>query len=695
MSVRCALILFVIVVVDVAQAGGTGTCVLSDPAVSGCDMATVIPGTPGQHVLLVDASNAIGLRSTSCGPDAENMAWFEVTPDVSGPITLSTCHPSTTYDTLIEVFSGGDNNCDFMTAIACDDDTADPLCDNGCAFQSARVTFNATAGARYRIMVGAASTNPQCLRCMGLTVTIGQPCGDPPWNIGPCDAARDLSGAPGTHEAQIDVADAVVLPNEPLPNASCTDADVLGHTVWFHVVPDQESVLTFNTCHANTSYDTVVQIFTGGLCTQGGLSSLVACSDDGGDASCVNQCSPWHIGSRVTFDGHAGQDYWIQVGSYNDNAGGCTDMCLDATLDVVDCTLINPPVAHLSDPKELPAGCACEPVQVVGSAFVTNGGFSAYTLEFRSSGSEIWSQIAAGTSEVVGGVLGTWDTSALSQGYYVLRLTTSTVCGERAVATRMVFLDKAFDTVAVRYPPVTTPNNETPIVARTVCFEGSVFESWCWHPQSTNAHFKAEYRPAGGGAFTPMDPSHPTYTSTVVNDPIAQWDTVGLGLPDGSYELRLTAENDCGKTKTVTRDVVVDNTPPTAMITSPQPCVYVADVVTVKGTVIDAHLDFWVLEYTGGPVSGWTPITASQSNNVVNGVLGLWDTSQLPPCAYTLRLRAYDRAVLGCGSGVRQWAEYTTSINVGFCGDFDADDDSDVDLIDFGAFESAFTGPHP
>jgi len=166
-------------------------------------------------------------------------------------------------------------------------------------------------------------------------------------------------------------------------------------------------------------------------------------------------------------------------------------------------------------------------------------------------------------------------------------------------------------------------------------------------------------------------------------------------VPDGDYELRVTAVNDCGKTKSETRAVVVDNTPPVAVITDPANCDYIEGLVNILGTANDANLDFWVLEYTGGASVGWTTIAGPQTAPVVGGVLAAWDTSSLLPCAYTLRLRVYDRAAIGCGGSVRQWTEYTSSINVGFCGDFDVDDDGDVDLFDYGAFQSEFVGPNP
>ncbi len=81
------------------------------------------------------------------------------------------------------------------------------------------------------------------------------------------------------------------------------------------------------------------------------------------------------------------------------------------------------------------------------------------------------------------------------------------------------------------------------------------------------------------------------------------------------------------------------------------------------------------------------------SGERVNQTLAVWDTTGLPACAYTLRLRASDSAVLNCNSAIRHHTEYHVSVNVGFCDAFDGDNDGDVDLIDYGGFQDAFTGP--
>jgi len=215
------------------------TCVIGEAPTTNCQLPRHIPGTPGQHVVLMDVTNASGIGST-CGILAGKRVWFEVTPTVSGPMTISTCHPNTAYDTVLQVYSGGDPGCDFMSPEACNDDTNADACDNGCSFYGSTVTINVIAGELYRFVVGAVNDNVDgCPLCLGVIVTIEPTCGDPPTNIGPCDLARELPSSPGTYEVLQDVTDAVVLPSEPGPNPTCTFASELFRTVWYHLLTDR------------------------------------------------------------------------------------------------------------------------------------------------------------------------------------------------------------------------------------------------------------------------------------------------------------------------------------------------------------------------------------------------------------------------------------------------------------------------
>ena len=185
-------------------------CAYSEGPVESCGSPRVIPGAPGHHVVYVDTTDST-TPGNLCGSSVTNVAWFEVYPTVSGPLTISTCHPLTSYDTVLAVYSGGNNECQGWTEEACNDDDPAEGCDNGCSSRSSTVTIpNALAGTRYRFAVSEyAGSSSMCTNCLGVIVTIGTPCGDPPTNL-ICELAEELPGYPGTHEAQIDAVNRIL-----------------------------------------------------------------------------------------------------------------------------------------------------------------------------------------------------------------------------------------------------------------------------------------------------------------------------------------------------------------------------------------------------------------------------------------------------------------------------------------------------
>jgi len=667
----------------VASTAFAQQCPLAEPPSDFCSTARVIPGDVGQHVVLMDVTNATGGDGDvfTCTPNPGHIVWFEVTPQVSGPLTFSTCHPATSYDTVVQSFVGSQCQAMWIADGGCNDDTPAPECANGCSGAGSVVSFRADAGDTYRFPVGSFNGNSANCQpmCLGVIVTIGEPCGEPPRNIG-CFLARELPGTPGTHEANVDVSDAVVLPSELLVTCSFN----VGHTVWFKTTPTVSGPLTFTTCDSDTTFDTVLQAWTGDC---GGLMLNVDCWDDGSDLACNNPCGP-HLGSTVSFHANAGQEYFFQVGSYNNNLANC-DLCLGTKLTIVDeCAFDNPPpIVGISLPLSWPApsGVACDNVTVMGSAYDPERTFEGYTVEYQPVHGNTWIPIYSNPNPVVNGnLLGgeTWNTGGLSQGWYFLRLSAVNVCGRSSSVVAWLFVDKQYDDASIRSPA------NGAVLGGSVCVDGTV-----WDENARGADsYTVRYAPLPAGALNPVDPAHLTYAGTVLNDPLGSWDT-RAGIADGNYRLRLDATDQCGRASTPqTRDVVIDNTVPIAVITSPTSCSNVVGQVDILGTASDAHLDGWALYYTGGDAHGWVPINSGPSP-VIHGLLGRWNTAGLRPCAYTLRLVVTDKSVLDCNGALRNQSEYLVSVNVGAHGDFDADSDGDVDLRDYRSFEDAFTGP--
>lgn len=434
-----------------------------------------------------------------------------------------------------------------------------------------------------------------------------------------------------------------------------------------NVAFDYGVILTDLVIHFGESGGNVNLTVNGQCVSAGNLSDMPPVI--GGVNVTVDEPNPGHGCGKLSLHGAifevsiGGQEFWI------DDIECTPDLCLEDE---------TPPLAEIVSPS--PATCVCHPVTIIGTADDAN--FDHYLLEYRRVADTTWSPIQLSNTPIVSGVLGTWNTAGLPQGHYLIRLTVRDECGNSNTDITMVWLGTAFDNLTVREP------DDGDILGGLVCVDGTAWDNYCFD------EYYVEYQPVGGTGWNPVDPLNPVYTTTVINDPIAHWDTVDLGLPDGDYLVRARAGDDCGNTATETREVLVDNTWPEAKITSPEACDYVEGDVDVIGTAFDANLAHWTLQYTGGDSPGWVTIN-SGTTSVVNGLLGVWHTASLRPCAYTLRLLVTDQADINCNSAIHHWSEYAVSVNVGTCGDFDVDDDGDVDLYDYSWFERGFTGPNP
>ena len=128
------------VLITLASAfGAHGACLFSEAASPFCSAPRVIAGSAGQHVVLMDVSTSTSTASMACtGLRVGNVVYFRVTPQVTGYMTVSTCHPMTLYDTVLEVLKG---DCEFLAQVACNDDSTDAYCDSSCSSRPSKVRF--------------------------------------------------------------------------------------------------------------------------------------------------------------------------------------------------------------------------------------------------------------------------------------------------------------------------------------------------------------------------------------------------------------------------------------------------------------------------------------------------------------------------------------------------------------------------
>lgn len=332
-----------------------------------------------------------------------------------------------------------------------------------------------------------------------------------------------------------------------------------------------------------------------------------------------------------------------------------------------------PPLVQITSP----AGndCACDIVEIEGIACEDDGIYEGDVLEYRRIYPDVvtdWTFADSATTPVcTEGTLYYWDTTApaVVEGLYVLRITATDACGLSASAETTVYVDKDFDSLVLRAPAGGT------ILGGEVCLEGTAHDEFCFD------HFTAEYRPAAGGEWQPVDPNHAEYDTQQVNDPFARW-TAASGLADGSYQLMVRGYTDCGRTYTRVVTVTYDDTPPLAEITSPAACGRVSGDVSVLGTASDTNLLHWYLEWFDPALPGWRQIAESAAS-VTDGLLGTWHTAGLAPCYYAVRLRVYDQAVVdNCGAADHHEATYYLAVAVGDACPGDLDGDGKVGLSD-------------
>lgn len=345
---------------------------------------------------------------------------------------------------------------------------------------------------------------------------------------------------------------------------------------------------------------------------------------------------------------------------------------------VVDST---PPVASITGPSTIEH--SCQPVTITGTAYDT-AGFDSYTLEYSTTANGPWTQIAESDTPVTpAGTLAVWPAN-VPEGYYFLRLTAVNSSELSTVVTSVVYVDRAMSPVLLRSPA--EPNPTPQILGGYVCFDGTVWDTG-------GSTYSIQYRALPGGAFADVVQGTPSYPGQIITDGLGSWLTSSgpTAVPDGAYEVRVSATDGCSNGSSVTRQVIIDNTRPIAVISSPGDCSFLGGIVNVTGIVSDANLAGWSLQYTGGDAHNWVTI-ATGTGQVNNATLGQWNTAGLRNCAYTLWLHAGDRSSVSCGSTDNQ-TDYYISVNVGCPSDFNHD--GVVNSQDFFEFLNAFFSPCP
>ena len=596
------------------------------PANDDCANATIIPGSVVSYApALLNTSTASGEpceSSESCaGLGSSHSVWYSYTPTADGEIAIDTF--GSNYDTVLSVF----NRCGFQSGIFCVSGT-ELACNNNFGFgTTSQIYLPVSSGQTYLIKVAAAFGSNGNLLDFQLRYL-------PPNNncVEPTEIVGDAFNPPllSTHNADTDVCE---------PNESCEFNGVgVSNSVWYRYVAPCDGFIDLNT--NGSTYDTILSIWDGCSTLVGGTSCIypneILCDDDSGTGT-ASQLTNVPV--------QAGTTYLIKVADYNTASGGGF---LDFNFLF---TASDQPTADITTPGNF--GPACGVTSIVGTAAASSGGYISWILESRPVSGGSWSFLASSATAVNAGVLTSWNTAGLSTGYYLLRLTAANACGTTASDTEVVWVDQGFTGLDLRAP---APGL---VYGETIQVDGTAWDQ-------AFDHYTLMYRPSGG-SYTPIEPGVPQYAVSVTNDPLLPggWDTIAAGIPDGSYDVRLRGVDQCGFFAKEVSSIVIDNTPPVALITHPSPKDRLMRSVAVRGSATDLNLDSWTLEVSGGRSNDWS-LLAQGSGAVSNGLFTTWNTGGLTPGPYTLRLTVEDRSILACGLPNR--AEYLVSVHVGKTG---------------------------
>lgn len=312
-------------------------------------------------------------------------------------------------------------------------------------------------------------------------------------------------------------------------------------------------------------------------------------------------------------------------------------------------------IAALSDisyPVE--GSCVCGTVNVSGTA----SNIASYSLDYCTQLSGPWFAISSRTTPVTNATLGTWNTATLDEGTYYLRLTTVTPNGTSSTLVRRVVVTRNLPTADLASPKANA------VVGGRVPVSGSANDICLASYQVT--YIDVEGLPTEHV----IDPAAPTSGASVSGGVLGVWDTQSVS--DGLYDLRLRVRDNCNNSALDFARVSVDNTPPILAMMMPDTIVEPCRALSVVGTVYDEHLDGWSLEYLSDRSAQWTPL-ASGRGTVVNESLAEWETRDLAPGAYTLRLRATDFSQRDGVPGNGNAASLTMSVLLGGVGDVNND----------------------
>lgn len=228
---------------------------------------------------------------------------------------------------------------------------------------------------------------------------------------------------------------------------------------------------------------------------------------------------------------------------------------------------------------------------------------------------------------VTEGVLEQFDTRAVANGTYTIRLTATDRCGNPGSVSVCCEVLNIEPPTSFIYTPATDS------------FVGGVTQVL---GTATGDHFdrySLYYSLSGQAKWQPIAENG---QGEVTDGLLALWETATLD--EVSYDLKLTAWNVVGgESGHQISGINVDNNNPQALITSPTPELSLEEEQVITGTASDSHFEYYELQYASGEnPENWTLIGERHNTAVEGGELGTWQVGELASGDYTLRLVVKD-----------------------------------------------------
>ena len=274
-------------ITSIASAQGGASCASAAQAQLGVNAYNNAGGTS-----TVDYSGLCDMGTF--GDDANhNGVWFRWTATETGTFRVSTCNTAGGVDTRLSV----QTSCDPFTVVACNDDGT------GCAGFSSRLTFAATAGQEYLILVGVYSATTAGGPGTFTLEAVGS--GGGGGGAGCANAAQAVLGENAYDNS---------LGTDSIDYAGLCDMGQFGtdtnfNAVWFKWTATATDTFTVSTCNTAGGVDTRLSVQSS--CDP---TSVLACNDDG--IGCAG------FSSRMEFAATQGVEYYIAVGVYSATTEG-------------------------------------------------------------------------------------------------------------------------------------------------------------------------------------------------------------------------------------------------------------------------------------------------------------------------------------------------------------------------------------